>query len=34
MAAHYDANGNVIVDTGAVTERRHFEPDQALPPPN
>jgi cytochrome b6-f complex iron-sulfur subunit len=32
MAAHYDANGNVIVNTGAVTERKHFEPDQALPP--
>jgi cytochrome b6-f complex iron-sulfur subunit len=34
MAAHYDANGNVIVNTGAVTQRKHFEPEQALPPPN
>ena len=33
MAARYDANGNVIVNTGAVSTRQHFAPDQALRPP-
>jgi cytochrome b6-f complex iron-sulfur subunit len=32
MAARYDPAGNVVVDTGAITTRHRFTPEQALPP--
>ena len=33
MGLPFDGSGNAVVDTGKITQRAKFEPDQAVQPP-